>query len=69
MGSTLAAGSHSDDQPWIWTNDLPDTEHVRFFKGTDWAATPLGPLEDWGFALKLHAHTIFADSRASCLYW
>ena len=52
-----------------WTDGLPATAHVRFFKSTNWAATALGPLKDWNLALRLHTHSIFADSRSACLYW
>ena len=55
----------SDD----WTRSLPETDHVRFFRSTNWAATALGPIKDWGIALRLHTHTLFADSRSACIYW
>ncbi|ATZ55590.1 hypothetical protein BCIN_12g01710 [Botrytis cinerea B05.10] len=55
--------------PADWTSDLPDSDHVQFFKNTNWAATHLGPLESWGLALRLHTFTTFADSRPACLYW
>ncbi|KUJ07023.1 uncharacterized protein LY89DRAFT_692095 [Mollisia scopiformis] len=56
---------HRDD----WASDLPDTEHIRFFKETDWAATRLGALSTWGIALRLHTMTVMADSQAGCVYW
>ncbi|TGO23493.1 hypothetical protein BPAE_0130g00110 [Botrytis paeoniae] len=56
-------------KPADWTSDLPNSEHVQFFKDTNWAATHLGPLESWGLALRLHTFTTFADSRPACLYW
>ncbi|TGO61083.1 hypothetical protein BCON_0030g00410 [Botryotinia convoluta] len=56
-------------KPADWTSDLPNSEHVQFFKDTNWAATHLGPLESWGLALRLHTCTTFADSRPACLYW
>ncbi|KAF7947546.1 hypothetical protein EAE96_008632 [Botrytis aclada] len=55
--------------PADWTSDLPNSEHVRFFRNVNWAATHLGPLESWGLALRLHTFTTFADSRPACLYW
>ncbi|KAF5872318.1 putative histidine kinase m3ypp protein [Botrytis fragariae] len=56
-------------KPADWTSDLPNSEHVQFFKNTNWAATQLGPLESWSLALRLHTFTTFADSRPACLYW
>ncbi|KAI9649866.1 hypothetical protein NHQ30_002448 [Ciborinia camelliae] len=56
-------------KPRDWTLELPDSEHKEFFRATDWAATPLGPLESWGIALRLHTFTTFSDSRPACLYW
>ncbi|CAD6448745.1 04b207cb-7464-4184-be93-e9a48a92aab6 [Sclerotinia trifoliorum] len=56
-------------KPADWTLDLPDSQHAQFFRSTDWAATPLGPLESWGLALRLHTFTTFSDSRPACLYW
>lgn len=51
-----------------WTKYLPPSEHVRFFRETNWAGTPLGPLNSWGLALRLHTFTVLADSLAACLY-
>ena len=52
-----------------WTDSLPATDHVRLFKSTNWAASALGPLKDWNIALRIHTHTMLADSRSACLYW
>jgi hypothetical protein len=52
-----------------WTTDLPNTEHVRFFRETDWGATPLGPLEHWDPTLRLYTRMLLADSRPACLWW
>lgn len=52
-----------------WTNDLGDGNHARFFRGIDWAATPLGPLKDWSPALRLYTYQILADSRPCMIYW
>jgi len=51
-----------------WFDTLPDSEHVRFFKSVDWGKTELGPLKDWGLALRIHTFTVMADSRPSTLY-
>jgi len=52
-----------------WTDTLPDDDHVRFFKTTDWAATPLGPLDGWSTALRLYIFQLLSDSRPACIYW
>lgn len=52
-----------------WADDLPDTEHVRFFKSADWGASHLGPLSTWSTVLRVHVFTLMADSRAATLYW
>ncbi|KAF2450845.1 hypothetical protein P171DRAFT_349353 [Karstenula rhodostoma CBS 690.94] len=52
-----------------WTLDLPVTPHVRFFRETDWAQSPLGPLSTWDATLRLFARMVFADSRAACIWW
>lgn len=52
-----------------WAENLPTSKHVRFFIKMDWAATSLGPLSSWSISLRLHVFTLFADSKASVLYW
>lgn len=52
-----------------WTCNIPDSEHVRFFRSTDWAATELGPLSTWSLALRIHIFMLFSDSKPACLYW
>jgi signal transduction histidine kinase len=52
-----------------WAAALPQTDHVRFFRDTDWARTALGPLRSWSATLRLFAGFVLADSRAACLWW
>jgi hypothetical protein len=52
-----------------WTDDLPQSDHVRFFRDTNWARTSLGPLSGWSATLRLFTGFVFADSRAACLWW
>ncbi|KAF2819036.1 hypothetical protein CC86DRAFT_307940 [Ophiobolus disseminans] len=52
-----------------WTDVLPQTDHVVFFKSVDWAQTALGPLQYWGTALRMYTHMVMSDSRAATLYW
>lgn len=60
----IADGGHHD-----WTHALPQTDHVHFFRSTDWARTALGPLASWSPTLRLFAGFVLADSRAACLWW
>ncbi|KAI4718477.1 putative histidine kinase HHK15p [Aureobasidium sp. EXF-10727] len=52
-----------------WTLDIPDTDHVRFFRSIQWHDTLLGPVQSWGMALRLYTYQVFADKRPSCVYW
>jgi hypothetical protein len=52
-----------------WTETLPPTDHVRFFKSVDWAQTALGPAQQWGTALRMYTHMVMSDSRPATLYW
>lgn len=61
----LATATDCDD----WTSDLPDTDHVRFFRETDWSRSKLGALKGWSTTLRLFTRLLFADSRAACLWW
>ena len=59
---------HDEDDD-DWTRDLPQTDHVRFFRSTDWGSTKLGPLKTWDSTLRIYTRMLFADSRAACLWW
>lgn len=52
-----------------WVDTIERTEHNLLFLNYDFASTRLGPLEDWCFALRMHASMVFSDSRAACVYW
>lgn len=52
-----------------WTDVLPSTEHVDHFRNADFGSTAMGPLADWGPALRLYVTMLFANSRATALYW
>jgi len=57
------------DTEYDWTEDLPQTDHVRFFRATDWSKSELGPLSTWPPTLRLFTRFVLADSRAACLWW
>ncbi|KAF1993866.1 hypothetical protein P154DRAFT_48528 [Amniculicola lignicola CBS 123094] len=52
-----------------WMDELPKTDHVRFFLERDWTKSPLGPLAHWSTELQLFTRMVFADSRAACIWW
>ena len=52
-----------------WTDVLPKTEHVDLFRRTDYGQTTLGPMAEWGPALRFYTSMLFADSRGVCMYW
>nr|POE94267.1 hypothetical protein CFP56_16507 [Quercus suber]POF04896.1 hypothetical protein CFP56_73857 [Quercus suber] len=52
-----------------WLETLPRDAHVDRFRACDFGSTSLGPLRDWGPALRMYASMIFADSRGCCVYW
>ncbi|KAH6530217.1 hypothetical protein HBI81_097810 [Parastagonospora nodorum] len=67
--SAIAPIQLHNEEVHDWTEDLPKTEHVRFFRNTDWAATCLGPLKSWSPTLRVFTGFVLADSRAACLWW
>lgn len=52
-----------------WTEDIPDSPHVRFFRSIPWHHSPLGPVESWCTTLRLYTYQVFADNRPGCIYW
>ncbi|KAH9863716.1 hypothetical protein J1614_009648 [Plenodomus biglobosus] len=52
-----------------WTLDLPQTDHVCFFRETNWARSKLGPLQHWSPSLRLFTRFVLADSKPTCLWW
>jgi hypothetical protein len=60
---------HLDNDDDDWSAALPQTDHIRFFRNTDWAPTSLGPLKTWSPTLRLFTSYVLAESRAACLWW
>ena len=52
-----------------WTAALPQTDHIAFFRTTDWSRSCLGPLSTWSPTLRMFASYVLADSRGACLWW
>src|SRR5690349_24837497 len=67
VSTLLIMGSHATEHDW--TEDLPKTDHVRFFRETDWSKSNLGPLSTWSPTLRFFTGFVLADSRAACLWW
>jgi hypothetical protein len=57
------------DKIWDWTEALPNVDHVRFMKSVNWAATSLGPMQNWPPVLRQATYQVIADSRPATLYW
>lgn len=55
-----------------WTR-IPPTEnlpkHVRLARTTDWASTPLGPIEEWPYELRAMANLVMGSPHPAALYW
>lgn len=66
---TATTAATAIDKQYDWTAALPQTDHVRFFRNTDWSRTLLGPLSSWSPTLRLFATHVLVDSRAACLWW
>ncbi|PMD38172.1 hypothetical protein L207DRAFT_545365 [Hyaloscypha variabilis F] len=43
--------------------------HIQFAKSIDWAATPLGPMESWGFDLRAMCNLIMGSPHPAAMYW
>lgn len=71
MSSELPCAPTTSERATIsnWTETLPQTDHVRFLKSVDWAQTALGPMQQWGTALRMYTQMVMSDSRAATLYW
>lgn len=42
---------------------------ARQFNAVDWAATSLGPVEDWTFSLKATVRTVLSTRQPMCFWW
>ena len=43
--------------------------HIQFARSIDWAATPLGPIESWGFDLRAMCNLIMGSPHPAAMYW
>jgi hypothetical protein len=58
-----------DQRIWDWTEYLPQTPHIQFFRSVNWSATLVGPIDDWDPVLRQATYQLMADSRPATLYW
>ncbi|KAI9171725.1 Hybrid signal transduction histidine kinase K [Paramyrothecium foliicola] len=49
------------------TEALP--EHIRFARSVDWAATPLGPVEEWSSDLRTMSNMVMGSPHPAAMYW
>ncbi|KAM0564582.1 hypothetical protein ACHAPJ_000797 [Fusarium lateritium] len=55
-----------------WTKiPISDTlpAHIKFARSVDWAATPLGPIEDWPAELRSMSNLIMGSPHPAAMYW
>ncbi|KAB5547100.1 hypothetical protein GE09DRAFT_1204824 [Coniochaeta sp. 2T2.1] len=58
------------DPGWIVPDIVAEQRpFLDVINSVDWAATPLGPMEDWTPRLHQIVNQILADSRAIAIYW
>ncbi|KAF2765090.1 hypothetical protein EJ03DRAFT_391703 [Teratosphaeria nubilosa] len=55
--------------PRSWNDCIPRTDHNQHFLKCDYGRTSLGPIAQWGPALRLYASMVFADGRGAGVYW
>lgn len=49
------------------SDNLPP--HIQFARSVDWAATPLGPIEQWSADLRQMCNLIMASPHPAAMYW
>ena len=45
------------------------TEHMKFARSVDWAATPLGPMESWSIQFREVANLVMKNPHPASLFW
>ncbi len=74
FGDELNVSKDKSDRSFLDRDDwatllLPDTNHIKLFRETDWQATSLGALRSWPKNLRSATQIILADCRAAALFW
>lgn len=52
-----------------WTNAFPASDFSKVVLDFDWAATPLGSLQEWPRSLQLYTQMLLSDVRPAWIYW
>lgn len=70
--SAMIQARYLDSPSFDWTR-LPMSvalpRHVQFARSIDWAATPLGPIENWTFDLRAMCNLIMGSPHPAAMYW
>ncbi|KUJ24371.1 uncharacterized protein LY89DRAFT_604977 [Mollisia scopiformis] len=69
---TMLQARYPDSPSFDWTR-LPMSaalpRHIQFARSIDWAATPLGPIENWTFDLRAMCNLIMGSPHPAAMYW
>ena len=47
----------------------PMSDHIKAFRDTDWAQTPLGPMSEWPSGLRCAANVVLCNTQPTILLW
>ncbi|KAF5020797.1 hypothetical protein F66182_7175 [Fusarium sp. NRRL 66182] len=50
-----------------FSDSLPP--HIKFARSVDWAATPLGPIEEWPADLRAMSNLVMGSPHPAAMYW
>ncbi|KAJ4337071.1 hypothetical protein N0V87_004924 [Didymella glomerata] len=70
--SLLDATSPSQHGPYDYTFDAPPvtiSEHIRYFRETDWSQTSLGDMASWSSELRCVVNMTLNDTYPAILFW
>ncbi|KAE9368499.1 hypothetical protein N431DRAFT_414964 [Stipitochalara longipes BDJ] len=72
LTTEMMQARYPESSSFDWTR-LPMSaalpRHIQFAKSIDWAATPLGPMESWGFDLRAMCNLIMGSPHPAAMYW
>jgi len=72
LTSNMMQTRYLESSSFDWTR-LPMSaalpRHIQFARSIDWAATPLGPIESWGFDLRAMCNLIMGSPHPAAMYW
>lgn len=72
LTAAMMQSRYPESSSFDWTR-LPMSaalpRHIQFAKSVDWAATPLGPMRDWGFDLRSMCNLIMGSPHPAAMYW